>query len=64
VKTMVDRRLRTEVTVFELRYACEHCAHFDSPSGECSQGYPNDEHREGLLDSAASLTFCKSFELG
>ncbi|HVW25916.1 MAG TPA: hypothetical protein VHC69_11125 [Polyangiaceae bacterium] len=64
MKTVVDGRLRLEAAVFDLRYACEHCAHFDSPSGECSQGFPNDEHRRRLLESTASLTFCKSFELG
>jgi hypothetical protein len=63
VKTAVDGRLRVEVVVFELRYACEHCAHFDPASEKCSQGYPNEEHRQTPLESAASVTFCKSFEL-
>jgi hypothetical protein len=63
MKTAVDRRLRVEVVEFELRYACEHCAHFDPASEACSQGFPNEDHRQAPLDSAATLTFCKSFEL-
>ena len=63
MKTVVDGRLRVEAVTFELRYACEHCAHFDPQNGACSQGYPNDDHRHLHLESAASLTFCKSFEL-
>lgn len=63
MKTAVDGRLRLEATEFELRYACEHCAHFDPLSEACSQGFPNEEHRHRSLELSASLTFCKSFEL-
>lgn len=63
MKTAVDARLRAEAVAFELRYACEHCAHFDPASASCSQGFPNEEHRQRSLESTASLTFCKSFEL-
>jgi hypothetical protein len=63
VKTLVDSRLRLEATAFEFRYACEHCAHFDEPSGACAEGYPNGGHRDTRIDAAPSLEFCKSFEL-
>jgi len=63
MKTVVDDRLLREMVTFELRYACEHCAHFDAPSGACSQGYPNDGHRQAHIDAAIDLEFCKGFEL-
>jgi hypothetical protein len=63
MRTLVDQRLRSEALTYELRYACEHCAHFESATGACAEGYPNADHRETRIEKASSLAFCKSFEL-
>ena len=63
MRTLVDQRLRSEARTYELRYACEHCVHFDAASGACAEGYPNASHRETRIEQAPSLEFCKSFEL-
>ncbi len=63
MKTVVDDRLRREAARFDLKYACEHCVHFDPPSGACAEGYPNAGHRDVRVETAAVLEFCKSFEL-
>ena len=64
MRTPVDERLRAEALTYGLRYACEHCAHFDAERGSCAEGYPNEGHRETRIEDALSLEFCKSFELG
>jgi hypothetical protein len=64
MRTLVDERLRAEALTYDLRYACEHCAHFDAERGSCAEGYPNEGHRETRIEKASSLEFCKSFELG
>jgi hypothetical protein len=63
VRTLVDGQLRLEAATFDLRYACEDCAHFDVSNGACAEGYPNEGHRDVRIDRAPSLEFCKSFEL-
>src|SRR5689334_602061 len=63
VKTPVDDRLRREARDFELRYACEHCVHFEPAHGACAEGYPNEAHRDVSLEGRRVLVFCKSFEL-
>ncbi len=40
VKTRVDDRLRNEAQRFELRFGCEHCAHFDPPSRRMRERLP------------------------
>jgi len=64
VKTVVDQNLRLEAAKYNLRFTCEHCAHFDEARGECAEGYPNEPHRRVRAFSAETLEFCKSFELG
>jgi len=61
VKTPVDARLRDEARRFELRLACEDCAHFCPHTAACAHGYPNRVERS--LEGAAELEFCKEFEL-
>lgn len=61
MRTRVDDRLREEATRFELRFACEDCAHFVD-GGACAHGYPLAPRKEALGE--AELTFCKEFELG
>jgi hypothetical protein len=63
MKTRVDERLRHEARVFELRHACEHCAHFEPERAVCAEGYPNDAHRDAPLEEGRIFVFCKSFEL-
>jgi hypothetical protein len=55
------KRLLEQARRFELRHACEHCAHFDERLEACGHGYPTAEHR---LSATAAITFCKEFELG
>ncbi|MDQ2645718.1 MAG: hypothetical protein M3020_18020 [Myxococcota bacterium] len=61
MKTLVDARLRDEARRFELRLACEDCAHFCPEQGGCTHGYPKRVERG--LDGAEELEFCKEFEL-
>ena len=61
MKTKVTATLREEVERFRLQFACGHCAYFDPARDRCSEGYPNDEHRDGHLRSEEIL-FCKLFE--
>jgi hypothetical protein len=61
VKTLVDARLCDEARRFELRLACEDCAHFCPESRACAHGYPNRVERR--LEAARELEFCKEFEL-
>ena len=63
MKTLVDDRFRREAREFELRYACEHCVHFEPGRGACTEGYPNEDHRDASLVGRRVLVFCKSFEL-
>jgi hypothetical protein len=62
VKTLVDERLRLEIARYELRFACEDCAHFDAGAGRCSMDYPAAPRRDALQGTDVEL--CKSFELG
>ena len=62
MNTRVDVRLLEEVTRFAFRFACDDCAHFDDRRERCSLGYPAEPRRDAL--GAASLDFCKTFELG
>ena len=61
MKTVADARLRSEALRFQLRFACEDCAEFDSTTERCALGYPP-APRRGDLDGE-SLEFCKTFEL-
>jgi len=58
----LDPRLRSEIAVYRLAFTCDRCASFDEPTGSCSLGYPNEEHRERGLEGD-SLVFCKEFDL-
>ncbi len=60
MKTLVDAQLRDEARRFELRLACEDCAHFCPERAGCTHGYP--KRVEGGLEGA-ELEFCKEFEL-
>ncbi|MGC4064281.1 MAG: hypothetical protein QM784_06470 [Polyangiaceae bacterium] len=63
MRTLVDDLLVEQTLRFRLRYGCENCAHFASSSETCSLGYPNDMHREHLLQAGTKITFCKEFDL-
>lgn len=63
MKTRVDDRLRSEAERFELRFGCEHCAHFDAPARACANGYPAAPHHGVELKVRRELEFCKEFEL-
>jgi hypothetical protein len=64
MQTTVDERLVQEASALRLRFACPDCAHFDSETGTCTNGYPNDEHASRDLAGRKVVVFCKSFELG
>jgi hypothetical protein len=63
VRTLVDQRLRHEAERFQLRFGCEHCVHFAAERSACANEYPTLAHLAIDLDNAASLEFCKEFEL-
>ncbi len=68
MRTRVTLELLAEAREFALRWACEHCAHFDpsrgapGAGGACGNAWPMGEHREALLREGAELAFCKEFE--
>lgn len=61
MKTWVSERLKREAREFRLQFACPDCAYFDPDAERCSEGYPNDEHRDPSWDRTEIL-FCKLFE--
>lgn len=63
MRTPVDAQLREEAERFQLRFTCEHCAHFAAERRACANEYPTAAHLEVDLTRAASLEFCKEFEL-
>lgn len=71
MRTRVTLELLAEARDFSLRWACEHCAHFDptresrggrGARGACGNAWPMDEHREARLREGDELAFCKEFE--
>jgi hypothetical protein len=61
VRTLVDERLRREAARYDLRFACDHCAHFDADAARCSLDYPAAPRHDALRGTEIEL--CKSFEL-
>lgn len=62
MKTVVDPTLREQARRFELRFACEDCAHYRTEEmPACSLAYPAAPMRSALEGHA--VEFCKSFEL-
>ncbi|GMV14243.1 MAG: hypothetical protein HS104_31275 [Polyangiaceae bacterium] len=61
--TVVDERLRREASALELRFTCDHCAHFASDQRACGNGYPVAAHYGVDLARVDEVTFCKDFEL-
>lgn len=59
----VDDRLRDEARKYRLVFACDDCAQFDPENDRCSLEYPHAMHRNGNLDQAPEVIFCKTFEL-
>lgn len=62
--TLVDEALRREAHLVALRFACEDCAHRRDDLERCSLGFRASPARRAALEDAATLEFCKSFELG
>jgi hypothetical protein len=62
MRTRVSLELLDESRRFELRWACEHCAHFDARADACSNGWPTRDHRERGLREGGEIAFCKEFE--
>jgi hypothetical protein len=64
VKTPVDLPLVHEAARFELRFACEDCAHFAAERAPtCGNGWPLLVRRAEIEAAGAELSFCKEFEL-
>ena len=63
MQTVVDDELCREAALYQLRFGCEHCAHFDPDRRTCAEGFPNGPHLGVRLEESAFLEFCKSFEL-
>ena len=59
MKTRVTLQLIEEASRFELRYACDDCAHF--VDDRCANGWPGGERRR-TLRAEESIEFCKEFE--
>ncbi len=62
MQTRVTPQLMSEARRWALRWACEHCAHFDRAASVCGNGWPTDEHRAELLRDGGEIAFCKEFE--
>ena len=61
-----DERFQRQRLRYGLRFACEHCAHFDELAGSCLHGFPVEPHREEPYASAVpppTILFCKDFDL-
>lgn len=63
MRTPVDERLRHETALYDFRFSCEDCQHFDEELARCAEGYPVSEHIRRDLDRP-DLLFCKLFEGG
>jgi hypothetical protein len=64
VKTAVDERLVGEAARFELRFACEDCAHFATErTPTCGNGWPLVLRRADVEATGSDVSFCKEFEL-
>jgi hypothetical protein len=63
VRTLIDAQLRDEAKRFELRFTCEHCAHFAADRRACANEYPTHAHLGVDLEARENLEFCKEFEL-
>jgi hypothetical protein len=61
--TRVNTQLRVEAERFNLRFGCEHCAHFAPEARGCGNGYPTAPHLGIDLVRAETFEFCKGFEL-
>jgi hypothetical protein len=61
--SQVDERLRREAELFELRFGCESCAHFEPERARCGDGFPTAPHVGVQLAVVESMLFCKGFEL-
>ena len=62
MRTLVDERFRLEVARYDLRFACDDCAHFEAGAERCSLDYPAAPRRDAL--QRTDIELCKSFELG
>jgi hypothetical protein len=63
VRTPVDERLRREAALYDFRFSCEDCQHFDEVQSRCAEGYPVEEHLRRDFERP-DLLFCKLFEGG
>src|SRR5690606_13573842 len=61
MRTCVTERLKREALEVRLRFACPHCADFDPEGERCSEGYPNEAHRDPSWNRS-EISFCKLFE--
>ncbi len=59
MKTRVTLALLEEIARFDLRFACDDCAHF--VEDRCAHGWPGGERRRALR-AGDEIVFCKEFE--
>ena len=48
-------------------FTCESCAHFDTDTGQCIHGFPNEMHKLTYYTTSPppeTILFCKDFDLG
>jgi len=64
VRDRLTAEFRAEAEAMGLQWRCPDCS-FELPSGECSQGWPNDfllREPIEILDDTGMPLFCKAFE--
>jgi hypothetical protein len=66
----VDARLLDEARRYELRSACRDCLFYVRAEGRCAHGWPPGNQTRTVAEAAAasskeaaSVSFCKEFEL-
>ena len=60
MRSPVTLQFLEEVRRFDLRFACDDCAHFEPE--RCLHGYPLGERRARVLSVGDHVEFCKEFE--
>ncbi len=64
MKQAIDDELLEQARVFDLKFACQDCAHFDASHDLCVHGYTDRPTQADLRRPGGNLAFCKEFELG
>lgn len=63
-----SEEFKSQAAIYNLKYRCADCGHFNSDSLNCSFEYPIGEHKYFYImkfpkQSPAKFSFCKYFEV-